>query len=152
MADSAGAVLAEVTVTFSFVLSRKEMDFCKKGAEARPPVTDVTEIIHSHTTTPQSCVMDRDRGEGGALAMITSTRLWGRGDGVGDGVALSPRQLSHQPSAWKRTIHSLITCHPLHTKLALDLYLLVFLLVFFWHDQWPQRQTATKIKAERRNG
>lgn len=36
-------------------------------------------------------------------------------------VALSPASC-HQPSAWKRTIHSFITC-PLHTKLALESFI-----------------------------
>lgn len=52
------------------------MNVWKKGAEARLPVTNVTEILHWYATTPQSCTMYRERG--GALAMITSTRLWGR--------------------------------------------------------------------------
>lgn len=51
VADSAGAVLAEVTVTFTFVLSRKLMNFWGGGKggvgggdEARPPVAHVREI------------------------------------------------------------------------------------------------------------
>lgn len=47
--------------------------------------------------------------------------------GSGEGFVPSPQSVSHQPSARKRTIHSLITCQSLHTKLAL-LYFLFFFL------------------------
>lgn len=64
------------------------------------------------TRTPQSCVIYRGRALGdGHLHRAVGEGGWERVGGTG-GLALSPRQLSNQPSAWKRTIHSFITPQP----------------------------------------
>lgn len=54
------------------------------------------------------------------------------------GFVLSPHSVSHQPSARKRTIHSLITCQSLHTKLAL-LYFFFFGTISGHRDKQPLR-------------
>lgn len=71
----------------------------------------------------------------GMLAMISSS-------GRGEGFVPSPQSVSHQPSARKRTIHSLITCQSLHTKLAL-LYFFFFGTISGHRDKQPLRNDVT---------
>lgn len=100
---------------------------------------DVTERLHSYATTPQSCIIYRDpRLEGGRWQWWSPRDCVKGGGGAGErlgGFALSPRQLSPQPSARRRTIHSLITCQSLHPKLALYLFIcwgVIYLFILFF--------------------
>lgn len=109
VADSAGAVLAEVTVMFTFVPSHKQMSIFFKG-EGRG-ASSLREGRHGKMT-----LTSNDASE---LHYIQ--RLMGVGDGgagnddmcvrvcVGGRVVLSRHQLLRQPSARRRTIHSIMT-------------------------------------------
>lgn len=105
--------------------------------------TDVTERWHSQAMTPQSCIIYRDWGGGGAGNDDMCVRVC-----VG-GVVLSRHQLLRQPSARRRTIHSIMTCN-LDTLSTLRIYLFVGVVSLFFdtisgfRDKQPPKTWAER--------
>lgn len=71
------------------------------------------------------------------------------GDGWGVGLYCFPILLSRQPSARKHTIHSLIMCQTLHTKLALLFFFVVFFGTISGHiDKKPLKGEMVRKDSE----
>lgn len=134
VADSAGAVLAEVTVMFTFVPSHKQIGVFvflpSGGCHGKTTLTrnNASELHYIQRSTLGGREGGREGAGNGDLHGIVGRAVVGGGLGF----ALSPRPLSPQPSARRRTIHSLITCQSLHPKLALYWFICWGLSTYFF--------------------